>query len=216
MSWTLSFIRNNYVRSKGCVWLVADNISGFFCFYYFFICFPRSSSISVFSLCLLSAPITITWPSNAPILPLFQPFLWFLPSSHHLSRRDLRVPLSVCRHLQGAHRSQVASPEAEWLQKSSWSAWSATRRRWFVSVGGTSARGSAPARASPRPPSPPNTPPPPPPASGCLQTLQTRRPAYVSLHPHVAAADTGRPASTHPAAKTHCNCWLHNNPAGKN
>lgn len=124
----------------------------------------------------------------------------FLPG---LSRRDLRVPWSVCPRRQKPCSSRAVRLEGGWLRRSSWSGWSATRRRWFASARGTSARANAPARASPPPPSPPSAPPPP-----------TLWPPYVTPRPCVAAAGTGSTTFTTTAAMQLSSPQLHNNLAG--
>ena len=140
-----------------------------------------------------------------PILTAILPVSSLCPC---LSRRDPRVPWSVCHHLLRPLSSRAAILGAGWLRRSSWSGWSATRGRWFASARGTSARATAPARASHPPLTQPSAPPPP---HGCLPAPPTLRPPYVTPQPRAAAADTGSTNFTTRAAMPLSSPQPHNN-----
>lgn len=124
-----------------------------------------------------------------------------------LTRRDPRVPWSVFPRRQRACSRPAVSPEAAWPQRSSWSGWSATTRRWCASVRGTSATENA----SPPPPRrPPSAPPPPP---GCPPAPLILHHLYVT--PRVAAAAAAGTWSTTltTAATPHSSPQTLSNPA---
>lgn len=142
--------------------------------------------------------------------------LVFLPMIHmswsccflfpRVTRRDPRVPWSVCHRLQRPFSCRAVSLGAGWLPRSSWSGWSATRRPWCANVRGTSARESA----CPPPPAPPTAPPHPP---GCPPAPPILQPLYVTPSCRAAAADTGSTTFT-TAAMPPCSPQPHNNLAG--
>lgn len=159
------------------------------------------------SLCLSSSFLLGSYYCKlVTILNILSRSLLFWPCSVYLTRRDPRVPWSVFPRQQRACSYQAVSLEAEWLQRSSWSGWSATTGRWCANVRGTSATENV----SPPPTWPPSAPPPPP---GCPPAPLILHPLYVTPHPRAAAAaaGTGSTTFTTTAATPHSSPQLLNN-----